>query len=268
MQDLGEGLSLDTYHKAGYLLVPSFFDEASIRSLRETIHRAADAGSAGKTLEQDGDTLRILYGVHSTGGLLSRIARHPALLSLCQEIIGEPVYLYQSKTNFKAAFVGSGFEWHQDFAFWRNRDGLPRPSVVNIVIFLDEVSVFNGPMFLIPGSQQLGLLESERNVVPHQQVGKLASRFGMVAATGLPGTILLFGGLMVHGSPPNTSPFDRALLLLTYSGISNVVSPDSSQSPDHLAAANPTALDPLEIDSIFPVEEAYDAASRHRRNEE
>jgi ectoine hydroxylase len=35
------------------------------------------------------------------------------------------VYIYQFKINVKAAFGGDVWQWHQDYIFWRNEDGMP-----------------------------------------------------------------------------------------------------------------------------------------------
>jgi ectoine hydroxylase len=42
-----------------------------------------------------------------------------------------------------------------------------------------------------------------------------------VTATGVAGTALIFGDCLVHGSPPNLSPWDRAIFSLILNPIAN-----------------------------------------------
>ena len=44
---------------------------------------------------------------------------------------------------------------------------------------------------------------------------------GIVAATGAAGTALIFGDALVHGSPPNMSPWDRRIFSLILNPVSN-----------------------------------------------
>jgi len=58
-------------------------------------------------------------------------------------------------------------------------------------------------------------------VVDADTVGRLAKPRGMISATGPKGTVLIFGDLMVHASPPNLSPWDRRIFSLIVNPVSN-----------------------------------------------
>jgi ectoine hydroxylase len=57
--------------------------------------------------------------------------------------------------------------------------------------------------------------------VDNQTVAKLAEAGGLVSATGPAGTALIFGDCLVHGSPPNMSPWDRRIFSLILNPVEN-----------------------------------------------
>jgi ectoine hydroxylase len=186
-------------------------------------------------------------------------------------VLEDEVYVHQFKVNAKQAFGGEVWEWHQDYVFWRNEDGMPAARVLNATLYLDEVNEFNGPLLLIPGSHQYGVIEPRVREKESgggdamgmgagwasdvsatltysfgkETVGELVERHGMVSSCGPAGSVLLFHPDLVHGSAPNMSPFDRALLLVTYNSVHNLPVPGANPRPDFLCARDHTPLVPL-----------------------
>ena len=58
--------------------------------------------------------------------------------------------------NGKAAFGGDVWQWHYDFATHHREDGTPKPLALNLHIFLDDVTEFNGPLWFVRGSHRHG----------------------------------------------------------------------------------------------------------------
>lgn len=175
--------------------------------------------------------------------------------------------------NTKAAFVGDAWEWHQDFIFWRYEDQLPAPRLLTVVIFLDEVTEFNGPLVLIPGSHREGMI----HVVPRGEnppgyehhpewvanftarlkyglsqdvVRRVAATRGLVAPKGPPGSLLIVDPNLVHASGTNISPDDWYLCLLTYSHIDNIPQRREHQRPEFLVSRDFTPLVPCPLENL------------------
>src|SRR6185436_15868718 len=91
--------------------------------------------------------------------MFNRLSRHPRIVEPVQQLLDSEVYVYQFKVNAKAAFGGDVWEWHQDFIFWQKEDAMQTPRVINTAVWLDDVTEFNGPMFLIPGSHADGVID-------------------------------------------------------------------------------------------------------------
>jgi ectoine hydroxylase len=243
---------IERYHRRGYLLLPDWFDNQEVDTLRAELPSLLNHDAPGRTTEADKKSVRIFYGVHQISPLFDALTRHPRMLPLAMGLLGEQVYVHQSKLNMKSGFQGSGFEWHQDFAFWHGRDGMPKPNVVNFIVFLDDVDLFNAPIYLLPGSHERGLAPSQgKELIPHDHVKELVAELGIEAATGPRGTLLVFGGLIAHASPPNISPFNRALALITYNAVSNVLTAGTDASHAHLAEREIVALASHQDDDIL-----------------
>ena len=50
------------------------------------------------------------------------------------------------------------FSTNQDYGTWKRDDEKPKPRVMNIAVFLDDVTAANGPLFFIPGCHKSGMV--------------------------------------------------------------------------------------------------------------
>jgi ectoine hydroxylase len=158
---------LKTYHDTGYLFLSELFSRAEVDAMKAELPVVFAENTPRRVLEKGGDIVRSVYGSHTTNEVFRRLSRHPRIVEAALQILESDVYVYQFKINAKAAFGGDTWEWHQDYVFWRKEDSMPEARVVNVVVFLDEVNEFNGPLLLIPGSQEEGMIDiAARQGVP------------------------------------------------------------------------------------------------------
>lgn len=248
-------------HKAldrdGFLILPDRFtaDEVALINARLPALLAQD--DPGNIIEQSSGEVRTAMGLHLRDDLFSRLVRHPRLIDPALQILGEPAYIQQVKVNVKAAFSGEIWQWHYDFATHHAEDGVPRPSALNLHIFLDDVSEFNGPLYFVPGSHKLGehgaRLDTETTSYPlwvcdHQRVADLINRHGLVSAKGAKGTMLIFHDTLLHGSPNNMSPWNRAIFSLILNPVANA--PLRPTRPDHKHHLDLSPVTPLSDDCL------------------
>jgi L-proline 4-hydroxylase len=213
--------------------------------------------------------VRSIYGSHDFNDTFHRLTRDPRIIGPVKQILGAEVFVYQFKINIKAAFDGDLWEWHQDFIFWQKEDGLKEPRVTSVAIFLNEATEFNGPMYVLPGSHKAGNIDvqahddvevrpsSDRAWMPNLTaklryslsrniVGDLVSRHGMAALKGPAGSVVFFHSQLVHGSPNNLSPFDRAVIIITFCSIDNIPSHKQHRRPEFLVGSNYEPIVPLD----------------------
>ncbi len=261
--------ALAAYRRDGYLLLPPEFLAGDVLDAAAAAVPAALAqDSDRRIMERDEVTVRSVYGVHRHVPEIARLARLPQLLGAVRQLLGGDVYVHQSKVNVKAPFGGDQWEWHQDYIYWLQDDGLARPQLVNAAIFLDDVTEFNGPLTFVRGSHAEGVLAAvaadgmplgyedapswvatltaeEKFRVEPATIAALARERGMVSPKGPAGSVLFFDPNLLHASAANISPFRRGLTMFVYNSVDNLPGPVSQPRPTFLADPDTTALQPL-----------------------
>ena len=126
------------YRENGLLFIPELFCQKEVKAMQAAVDDLMVKDTPGRMLEKDNKTVRALHGCHLDSETFDALTRHPSLLTSACEILDSDVYVYQFKINFKAAFGGDLWPWHQDFVFWDEEDGMPSPKALNVAVFLDE----------------------------------------------------------------------------------------------------------------------------------
>lgn len=258
-----------SYEDQGYLLVPDVFSAGEIDAIRSELAVLFAWDSPARVFENDGKTVRSVYAPHHVSPLFERLARDSRLLDLVTTILDSPVYIHQYKVNVKAGFGGDVWRWHQDYVFWHLEDGMPSARALNVVLFVDEVNPFNGPLLIVPRSDREGIvgLDDDRAAASSEWESHLAAdlkyaldrdtmqrlveRYGVVGPTGGPGTVLLFHPSVVHGSAANMYPFDRVVVIITYNSVLNVPVPRGPHRPDFLVGRVTEPLAALDRGASF-----------------
>lgn len=213
----------------GFLIIPNAFSAAEVDVLRAQMPALFAESRPENTREAGNSAVRNLLSLHRRNEAFARLVRHPRLVEPAMQILGEDLYIQQVKINPKAGFDGAGYDWHTDFATHHTRDGVPKPLALNLHIFLDDVTEFNGPLYFVPGSHKRDLplqrtIDGEKWelwTVPREAVRDTVFELGMVSAKGPRGTMLIFGDNMLHVSAPNVSPYSRWIFSLILNPISN-----------------------------------------------
>ena len=221
---------LEQFQQQGFVLLPELFSATEVNYLKQALKDVCEQHNPANIREKDSGAVRTAMGLHQRHPLFAKLVQHPRLVEPALQILREPVYIQQVKVNVKAAFEGEAWQWHYDFATHHREDGVPRPLALNLHVFLDDVTHFNGPLHFIDGSHRYGPAATWHDtistsyplwVVDRDVVSNLVEKGGLSAATGSTGTGLIFGDCMVHSSPPNLSPFDRAIFSLILNPVSN-----------------------------------------------
>jgi len=203
--------------------------------------------------------VRTAMGLHQRNAVYAKLVRHPRLVEPAMQILDDDrIYVMQVKVNVKAAFGGELWQWHYDFATHHGEDGVPEPVALNLHVFLDDVNEFNGALWFLRGSHRHGPVPATLDtittsyplwVVDNVTVARLANDGGIVSATGPAGTGLIFGDCLVHGSPPNMSPWDRRIFSLIVNPVANRQT--KFKRPDYQHHGDFTPVMPLGDDCLL-----------------
>ncbi|MDP6708709.1 MAG: phytanoyl-CoA dioxygenase family protein [Alphaproteobacteria bacterium] len=209
-------------------------------------------------LEKDGETVRSLLNLHLYNAVFDALVRHPRLIGPTMQLLGSEVYIFQSILNLKHAFTGDVWQWHQDYPTYHADDGMLTPRVMNILLFIEDVGEFNGPLMLVPGTHEATFAtpEVDRTTTSYplrglddDTVARHAEDRGIVAPKGPAGSAIFMHTNLIHGSGPNMSPWGRALMSLTLNSTENKTVAKSVR-PDYIVLDDFTPVVPLAEDCL------------------
>lgn len=248
---------LQEFDENGFLVIPELFSPEEVAEIRRGMERVFGEESSANVKEKKSGVVRTAMGLHLRDEIFARLVRHPRLVEAAQQIAGEDLYVQQVKINVKAAFEGEQWQWHQDFSTHHHDDGVAEPLALNLHIFLDDVTDFNGPLYFFKGSHKFGSVATRHDtestsyalwVVEQEKVAEIAETCPLVAATGKAGTALIFGDCLLHGSPPNMSPWNRSIFSLILNPVDNAYTKVTRQ--DHHHHRDLTPVRPLSDDCL------------------
>ena len=153
---------IDDYARDGYFVQNNALTTAAVEDLLACTMAFQDQTHPGHVLEKDGKTHRAFHGCHLYDDTYSALIRAPQFLTPAQQLLHDDVYIHQLKVNVKQAFSGEMWPWHQDYIYWRNEDNIPSENIASVMIFLDDINEFNGPLFFIPGSHTIGCVDAPK----------------------------------------------------------------------------------------------------------
>ena len=238
------------YEKNGFLFLDDIFSESELSSMvaeMQSMRDDQDIKSRGETVtERSSKEVRSVFAVHQLNELFGRIAEDPRLVAVAEYILGDRVYVHQSRLNYKPGFWGREFYWHSDFETWHTEDGMPRMRALSMSITLTDNDDTNGPLMLVPSSHKtyvscvgetpknhhvLSLKKQEFGVPDKASMSELIEQGGIVTATGPIGRIVLFDCNTMHGSNSNITPIPRSNLFFVYNALSNKVTQPFGHQP-------------------------------------
>jgi L-proline 4-hydroxylase len=257
------------FDRDGYLFFPKQFSTEEMRVLTDAVPELYSRREVYNVREKGSDAVRTNFAAHMYSEPFARLGRHPRMVGPVQSILGEKLYMHQFKINGKAAFNGDVWQWHQDYGTWLNDDGMPEARAMNIAIFLDDVTEFNGPLMFIPGSHKKGVVDAKHdltttsyplwtvdNALIAEMVEKAGGRNGgLVSPHGPAGSMILFHGCLLHASGSNLSPWNRVAVYLSLNAVDNHIR--RHKRPEYICHRDFTPIETLPDDCLlkeYPVE--------------
>jgi ectoine hydroxylase-related dioxygenase (phytanoyl-CoA dioxygenase family) len=232
-----------TYHRDGYVAVPSLLDAAQVAALRQVTDRFVERSRSVTR----SDAVFDLDPRHTPASPVVRRIKNPAdndplyrwvafdspIPDIVAQLIGPSSRFHHSKLNMKGSRVGAPVEVHQDAAFYPHSND----DVLAVGLLLDDATEDNGAMAVLPGSHR-GPIHTHYDAqgrfvggMRAEDIARLDRRGAALLA--LPaGSIHIHHYRLVHWSAPNTSSAERRLLINSYTAADAVsFMPDTTGSP-------------------------------------
>ena len=134
---------------------------------------------------------------------------------------------------------------------------------MNIALFLEDVTEFNGALMFIPHSHKGGVIDAGHDVqttsyplwtIDDETIARLVDEGGIVSPKGKAGSVIMFHGNLVHGSPSNMSPFDCTIVYLSLCHVDNHIR--RFRGPEWVAHRDFAPLESLADDCLMSMDSA------------
>ena len=217
---------VEQYEAVGYIVVQDVIDDETLNELRrvtdDLVAQARDTTEHTSTLDLDpshtpeNPLVRRIKHPFFAHPFYQSIAAYPPIMAVLSELIGGDIRLRTGgKVNLKLAGDGAAVEWHQDWAFYPHTN----QDVLAVGMLLDDMSVDNGPLLVLPGSHK-GPIHNHHSqglfcgAIDVKREGLDVSGARELHAPA--GSITVHHARLVHGSAVNRSMRARRILFYVY----------------------------------------------------
>lgn len=215
---------VEFFREGGYLVVENVFSTSEVASFQ----RACDvilAQAQGLTSSTDRlkmkvfeDSTKLVQQVgdpHEMSGVWLDLVKDTRLLDMVEALLGPNLLVYYSQLMMKAPRQGFTAPWHQDFAFFPHS----RAEILACTVAIDDATLENGCIRVIPRSHQLGLINHYDKQGVFTGIVQDYHRFDERTEVALPakaGSVIFWHSLTLHASHPNRTEKPRRALVIEY----------------------------------------------------
>jgi ectoine hydroxylase-related dioxygenase (phytanoyl-CoA dioxygenase family) len=214
----------DQLNKLGFAILPGIFGSGEIASVR------ADLGQCSLPRSRAG--IRHLLGDKT----IAQVANDPRLLAIAQEILGPDARPFHATLFGKSPAANWLVVWHQDTALpleqkaeatgwgpWSTKQGViyahaPATALEQVLalrVHLDASTLDNGPLRILPGTHNQGVLTDDA-------IHEIAERVSASDCKVESGGVLAMRPLTVHASSKSRTDAPRRVLHIEYSAVMNL----------------------------------------------
>ena len=144
-----------------------------------------------------------------------KITRDNKALDLVAHIFGPNIKFVNTKVNLKLPGSGTMVKYHQDFPFEPHSND----DLVTTLYFLDDVTLENGPLEVVPGTHKKEIYSLWHKGVftgaVEEKVERIAQK-SAIKCIGKAGSACLMHTRVLHGSLPNKTDKPRRLFIACY----------------------------------------------------
>ncbi len=238
---LERSAAAEAYVEHGFFVAEGLFGADELAELKTDLIRLARGEYPCKSLQplpagiDDAQALERILCIHMphfVSPVVKRYTSHPAIAETLGEIVGAHMAdgLWNGgvkcmQSMFFAKPPGKpGQAWHQDEVFIPTRDR----SLCGAWIAIDDATIDNGCLWVLPGSHRPGVLYPMREHDRPDEFDVSPESVGFDAAVEVPvelkaGSVLFFNGYLLHRSKKNVSDRYRRALVNHYMSTQSIL---------------------------------------------
>ncbi|MDI1476517.1 phytanoyl-CoA dioxygenase family protein [Polyangium sp. y55x31] len=198
----GDSELFERFHSDGYVILERALDRAALDEILAALGPYEAHRPMGRN-DFEGKCSQRVYSLAGKGPVFQRLAEHPRILALCDELL-LPNFLLSTLQSIRLHPGETAQPWHTDDAFYL----VPRPRshtlAVTVIWAIEDFTAENGATEVIPGSHRWGTEHPDER--PHE-----------IATAVMPaGSALVFDGALWHRGGANRSAGTRLALSPQY----------------------------------------------------
>lgn len=249
-----------SFVEEGFLVVPNLISPDELEEIKADTVRLARGGYPCEGIpplpesRSDDDVLRGILCIHQphyVSPVMDKFVRHPALCGVLSQVTAAhlPFWDGSVKCMQSMLFVKppqfQGQAWHQDEVYIPTRDR----SLIGAWIAVDDATIENGCLYVIPGSHRTGYLYPQRDHGNPDEFDFARESWGFDESKQIPvevkaGTVVYFNGYLLHRSFKNRSQIYRRVLVNHYMNAWSPL-PWSIKEGEHPASADRRGIVPV-----------------------
>lgn len=216
----------------GYLILPDLISPAELEALKADTLRIARGEYPNENLKpvdpslSDREVLQNILCIHQPhyiSAVMLGYVKHPSICGVLSQTAGAhlPGWDGSVKCMQSMLFIKPpGFQgqaWHQDEVYIPTRDR----SLIGAWIAIDDATVENGCLWVVPGSHRSGYLYPQRDHQRPDEYDGAQESHGFDDSKEIPvevkaGSVVFFNGYLLHRSQKNRSSIYRRVLVNHY----------------------------------------------------
>jgi ectoine hydroxylase-related dioxygenase (phytanoyl-CoA dioxygenase family) len=217
----------DAIEENGFAILPEMFSQESLDCFLREIDELAPRRSRA--------------GVRHALQLppVAQLARQPRMVEVARRVLGDDAFPFRATLFDKSSAANWLVVWHQDTALplrarieargwgpWSVKEGIhyahaPTATLSKVLalrVHLDDSTIENGPLRVLPGTHTLGVLSDDG-------VHEVATRLAPVDCVASKGGVVAMRPLIIHSSSKSHTETPRRVLHIEYAASQSIAQP-------------------------------------------
>lgn len=250
----------------GYLTMPGLIKPEELEELKADTLKLARGGYPCETLKPLPETMSdaevqknilCIHQPHFISPVMLKYVKHPLMCGALSQITGAHLAHWDGSVKCMQSMLFvkppqfQGQAWHQDEVYIPTRDR----SLIGAWIAIDDATIQNGCLYVVPGSHKPGYLYQMRQHNNPDEFDFAPEAHGFDETKQVPvevkaGTVVFFNGYLLHRSFKNRSNVYRRVLVNHYMNAWSLL-PWFYPSTDKGTPSDPVSR--LDVRTIIPV---------------
>jgi len=216
----------------GFLVVPDLMTSDELDELKADTVRVARGGYECENIQpmpeslSDAEVLQNILCIHQphyVSPVMEKYVQHPKICGVLSQITAAHLPFWDGSVKCMQSMLfvkPPGFQgqaWHQDEIYIPTRDR----SLIGAWIAMDDATIENGCLWVVPGSHRQGYLYPQRQHNNEDEFDFAPESFGFDESAEVPvevkaGALVFFNGYLLHRSRKNRGEVYRRVLVNHY----------------------------------------------------